>query len=185
MKNSLPIVFIALSLGLFYVYISPQYANIKLLSSEKSNYDDVLEKSIELRQLREQLREKMQGFSSADLGRLEKMIPQGIDPTELILDLDNIARRYGIVMLDMKTELVDADKKNKQKPDPEDSSGKPYQTFSLTFNFTAPYERFISFMSSVESSLRIMDVNSIVIKVDEKDPRIQTFEVNINSYWLK
>ena len=179
MKNSLPIVFIVLALGLFYVYLSPQYSNIKLLSSERANYDDILEKSVELRDLREQLRNKMQGFSSTDLNRLEKMIPQEVDPTQLILDLDNIARRYGIVMYDTNTEILGVSKNGKNNSDSESKSNDPYDTLSLSFNFTSSYENFVSFMADIESSLRIMDVSAVDITVDEEDPRQPNFEVTV------
>ncbi|KKR45028.1 MAG: hypothetical protein UT81_C0024G0004 [Parcubacteria group bacterium GW2011_GWA2_40_14] len=50
MKNLAPFIIIAISLGMYFLYVSPTMADIRLLSAKKSEYTNVLLKSKELGQ---------------------------------------------------------------------------------------------------------------------------------------
>ena len=102
MRNTLPIILIAVAIGLFYLYISPQYTNITALQTERDDYDEILSKSIELRQIRAELAEKTSRFSEAELAKLDKMIPLSMDLVRLVLEIDNL----GLEAHDQRLEFI-------------------------------------------------------------------------------
>lgn len=184
MKNIIPILIIIATIGLSYIYVFPQYRNIKTLWADGRSYDDVLTKSAELRQMRGELRERLGNFSSADLDRLSKMMPAGDDIVQLILDLDNLARRYNILMQNIKTS-EDGDQTTGNRNTTSEPPSTPYKVISISFNFDGTYLNMLSFLRDIEDSLRIMDVASIKVKTNKDAPEIQNYEFLINTYWLR
>lgn len=184
MRNFFPIIIIVATAGLVYMYVWPQFNNVQELWADGRNYDDVLAKSAELRQVREGLREVLRDLPTPELEKLSKMIPSGSDNVQLILDIDNLARRRGILMEDIKTSFSEDETGNARSGNATQSSGV-YNTMIVNFQFSASYENLILFLRDIEDSLRIMDVLSIKIKGDEDRPKIQNYELSIRTYWLK
>jgi len=182
MNNIRPIILIIVSVGLFYFYLFPEYVVIENLRAERDKYDNVLEKMGELREARKVAALKLEEFSVTDLDKLEKMLPGRLDLTQLILDLDNIALRHRIIMKDIKTAEIGEEPVGRGEAT---VSAKPYKTVSVTFNAETSYANFISFLSDVEESLRVMDVISVKIKTDSENPSVQNYTASIYTYWLK
>jgi Tfp pilus assembly protein PilO len=182
MKSILPIILLAVSVGLFYFYMRPQYANLAELRLERGRYEEVLSKSAELRVIREELRNKLESFSGTDLEKLEKTLPEGSDIVQLVLDLDSLAVKRGIVMRNIKTSDV-SEKVGRRGIEVE--SNEPYKVIAITFSFQSLYSNFVSFLRDLETSLRIMDVVSINIDPNTEQPLLQDYDVTINTYWLR
>jgi len=96
--------------------------------------------------------------------------------------LDNIALRHRVIMKDIKTVEIKEEPAGRGE---ETSKNKPYKIVSVTFNADTSYAGFVSFLSDIEESLRVMDVISIKIKTDSKKPSIQNYTTTIYTYWLK
>src|SRR3989344_4525889 len=96
MKALLPLLFLFISLGLFFWFIDPEYAKIKLLRAEEAEFDQALDRSKELQTVRDQLLSRYNTFARSDVERLQKLLPDHVNNVRLILDLDGIASRYGM-----------------------------------------------------------------------------------------
>ncbi len=72
-KFVLPMFLILLSGGLFFFYIDSNYEEAKELKTEKIQYDDALNKSKELREIRDSLLSKYNTFDLEDIDKLEKI----------------------------------------------------------------------------------------------------------------
>ncbi len=177
-KTILPIFLIVAGAGLFFGYISPTYTKISTVKAEASNYDQALQKSKELLSARDILVTKYnENFSAEDLLRLERLVPDTVDNVRLVLDIDNIAARYGMVIKNVRVNTETEDKKN-LGPDDE-----IFGSIMLTFSVNTSYPNFVQFIRDLENSLRLVDVVGISFKSTESS--VNDYEVTIQTYWLK
>ena len=199
MKNLIvPILFILASAGLFFMYIDPSYQGIQSLQQQNARLEQALEKARELQAVRDQLLSKYNTFAAEDLERLQKLLPDNIDNVRLILDLDNIAAQYGLIINDFG--FVDADDFGVPGPEvspeaPGNTGGGPgltptgaqlYQSVLLEFSVDATYEEFLRFASDLEKSLRVVDVSAVALDPGTGDDQEQaySYRVGIKTYWL-
>jgi len=84
--------------ALFIGYTRPTYDEIGNLKADVDEFNQALEKSKELQELKQGLLSRYNTFSQTDLSKLEKLLPNHVDNVRLILDLDNLASRYGMAV---------------------------------------------------------------------------------------
>lgn len=194
MKNSFPILLIIVSIGLFYLYINPQYKIVKDLRAEKAGYDEVLDKSKELRQLRSELAEKYGRISADDLDTLQKMIPEKTDLVRLVLEIDNIALKSGISIKGIKaSEYGGTQSSRRGNVEADQSTGKKYKTLAVTFSWISKYDNVTDFLRELETSLKIIDIVSVKVggtgakspsSKETSSPNEQDYDMTIHTYWL-
>lgn len=179
MKFLLPAFFLLVSFGLFFLYIDTAYQNVKFLQTEQTSFNDALQKSKELQAIRDVLLSKYNTFSSVDLDRLEKMLPDNIDNVRLVLEIDSIATKYGTRISAVE---IDSD------IGPEGvigATGEGHETVILSFRLTAAYDDFVRFLKDLESSLRIVDITAINFASANDFSGVYNYNVSIKTYWLK
>ena len=96
MRRFFPLLLLLASVGLFFAYVNPTYNGLADLKQQTAKLDEALNKAKELQSIRDQLLSKYNTFSSGDLERLKKLLPDHIDNVRLIIDIDDIASRYGM-----------------------------------------------------------------------------------------
>lgn len=180
MRSLLPIIFVLIALGLFFVYIDPTYQEIKVLRAQEGQYDSALTKSKELQATRDTLLGKYNTFASSDLERLTKLIPDNVDNVRLVLDLDGIAATYG---MSIRNVLVSGSGVERAQRGAVGPSASPYESVVLSFSVFSTYDDFIRFLEDLEQSLRIVDIISISFTAPEGD--LYEFSVSVRTYWLK
>ena len=161
-------------------FIDPVYTDVRALKAEVLQFDEALNKSKELQAIRDDLLQRYNTFSGSDLDRIEKLLPDNVDNVRLILDLDGIASKYGILI------------RNVSINDEVSSSGEEIivnqQTFGeieLSFSVTAPYSDFKKLMKDLEQSLRIVDLKRLNFKPKGADSNLLDFNLTITTYWLR
>lgn len=182
MKFLLPAIFLLVSFGLFFMYIDDAYQNVKFLQEEQSSFNDALQKSKELQAIRDSLLSKYNTFSSVDLDRLEKMLPDNIDNVRLVLEIDSIASKYG---MRISAVTIDSGVSGVTSEGAIGPTGEQYETVILSFNITAAYEDFVRFLKDIESSLRIVDITSINFSSENDFDEVYNYKIGIKTYWLK
>ncbi len=173
----IPVLLLVVSAGLFFGFVDPQYQEIKQLSLESKKYDQALQKSKELQQVRDQLLAKYNSIPPENLSKLEQLLPENIDNVRLILDIDTIARPYGLVIRNL---TVSGTGKDAQTIG---TDSNVYGSVALGFSVTARYENFIKFMHDLERSLRVVDITSITFTANDSDS--SDYQVLLKTYWLK
>lgn len=182
-RLTIPILFIILSVGLFFMYIDPMYTDIKATIIEEEKFDQALDKSKELKEVRDALLSKYNTFSTSDLDRLEKLLPDNVDNVRLVLDIDHIASTYGMRIKNVNISVGD----DKQ----EGIIGqvdKLYESVLLSFSITSSYDTLKQFIKDLEKSLRIVDVVDISLtssKAVENINNLYEYNIGLNTYWLK
>jgi len=195
MKKIFQILMVAGAIVLFYMYIDPKFKEIKILVEEKKSYDDILQKSKELISMRNKLRESYNKFSEEDLNKLNKVVPDTVDNVRLILDIDSIADKYGIILRNIATTDMSPARTSDSDKDQKDStilvsSGNQFGTIGLSFSFISSYETFKLFLRDLEKSMRIVDVKNLTVSASEvqKEKEGQNFynySISLETYWLR
>ena len=130
--------------------------------------------------MRDQLLAKYNSFPVTDLDRLERMLPNNVDNVRLILEIDQISSRYGMPVRNI---TISGDAGNKKGGDLIGRDEKTYGSVVLTFSIDGSYSNFISFISDLEKSLRIVDIQNISISAS--DGGAYHYDIGIRTYWLK
>lgn len=170
----------------FFWYTKPAYDSSKVLQEEIAQFDQALERANELQALRQQLLSRFNAFNPADVERLSKLLPDHVDNVRLILDLDNLAARFGLAIQNV---VVGG---NQSSPTPVPAAiiaqgDRQYDSLTLGFTTYGSYETFIQLIEALEQSLRIVDLVSLSI-ASAPGPQGQLtyrFDVTIRTYWLR
>jgi len=174
-----PIILVVAAVGLFVVYINPTYQNSKELAVKAASYDDALNKSQQLRAVRDQLLSKRNTFSADDVSKLQEILPDNVDNIRLVIDINNIAARHGLTLANV--DIGDVTKNATQNAVASGSSG-PVGSVDITFSVNADYETMLAFLQDVEHSLRVIDVQKLSFTSTQSGPSAYTFD--IRTYWL-
>lgn len=187
----LPIFFILASIGLFFGFTKAKWDSIQSLRSETVEYKKALDNSKQLLTKRDELLNKKNSISESDIEKLNVLLPNDVNSTKVILEIENLATRiHGLgfenpkydpnkkVVTDTKTTTTD-----KQTPKDLAEDQKDYGTFELEFTLSGPYDRFIGFVQDLEKSLRIIDIQSV--EISTPDNQTMKYLVKVQTYWLK
>jgi Tfp pilus assembly protein PilO len=186
MKNIFSILIILISVAVFVFWVRPQYVEIGEIQDQSSEFDTVISNARKLQELRDDLIEKRNQLSNADLDRLQKLIPENSDNVKLILELQELADLYGLQIrtASSKEEETEEDQNLNKGFDIE---SKDYGIITLNFNLTGGYDEFISFLAEVERKLRITDITSLSFSPLAEDDARQKYDyqLGLQTYWLK
>jgi len=118
------------------------------------------------------------------LARLQKLLPDTVDNVRLIIDMDEIAKRYGLTIGNVRLDETKVTKSGAKDSTATITGGESgYGTIPMGFSVTADYDTFLSFLEDLETSLRIIDITNIGLKPGANN--IYSFDVSLKTYWLK
>jgi len=190
MSNILGIILMAASIWTFFGFVDNHYQTVKSLKAEEAEYSAALLKANEIDVVRRQLVSKYATFSQSELSQLEKMLPDSVDNVRLIIDINNIASRYGMFIRDIQIEHQSDSSagSGSQNFSPNSGVSSPtgapkYDSILFNFSIAGSYENFKNFMNDIERSLRIVDVVSVDFKATKEN--FNTYQVSTRTYWLK
>jgi len=203
MKIILPTSFLIIAALIFFLVTNPIFGEIKQLKDEVTVYNLALNNSTELQETRDSLVDVYKNIKKEDKDRLNHFLPRTVSNIELILEIEKIANSYGMPIRNIKFEsknVANVDKENTvsdnsnmvvAEVDPD--SYLPYGIFPIEFVIEGKYENFKLFLNELEQNLRLVDVKSISFTIPEKstkiedkiDPSIYSYNLKIETYWLK
>ena len=176
----IPIVLIALSVTAFYVYIDPAYREILKIQQDIGRYDEALDKSQELIQLRDKLLSRYNSFSTDELNQLRVMLPQSADKIRLIIGLNRLGNEFDIQPQQIRFSQTDTSAAE---------SAITTQTIEFTVE-NATYSAFTDFVQKIQQAERIMDIQNI--SMQRQNAASQTdegsgisYQVEINAYQMQ
>ncbi len=176
LKFVTPIFLILVSGGLFFSYVDPTYQTVRDLRIENGLYDEALTKSKELREIRDALLSKYNTFTTENATKLEKLLPDNVDNIRLIMEIDNIASKYGAVI-----RKVDINSGTDGESIGPNTDG--YNSIGLNFLIEAGYDDFRKFLDDLSNSLRIVDVTDI--EFESSSLNTYRYRLTVKTYWLK
>lgn len=189
-----PIILIAVAVGVFLVFTNPLYIDVLALRAGAASYKEALGNSKALENERDKLTQKFNSIDPAQLVKLEKMLPENVDNIRLILEIEKVALPYGMILREVKYNTEEAKERTTQTGNigpsaPAESVNPDYGTWTLQFSASTTYPNFINFIKDLERNLRIVDIASINFSsgADLASPLsgIYRFGFEIKTYWLK
>jgi hypothetical protein len=198
MKNITSIALIIVSISIFFFFIDPQYKEVKKLRAEIVTNQDIINRANKLDSKEEELTQKYNQISPEEKKSLEKLLPDTVDNVRLIIDINNIAEKFGIVIRDVNVTTRDSASSETKKVVNqksnfdgvlEDNSIKYVDTskigiISFSFTVSAKYEVFLEFLRSLEASLRLVDIRNMEISRGGEGV-FYDYRVTFDTYWLK
>lgn len=185
MKKAIPFILIALAVIIFFLFIDPLNDEVKDLSKRKADNDTMLELAEELQRKRDRIHDAFNGISVDEREELEKLLPNTVDNVRLILDINNVAEQYGIVIKNI-TVSRDGERDTKRGNNivsSVDTTGD-IGIITLGFSIDATYDVFINFMKDLEEALRVVDIRALDIEAGGEDVFL-SFGVTLDTYWLR
>ena len=176
----IPIILIAAAIGLFVLYTSGAYQADQALAAQVTSYDDALNKSAQLRTLRDQLLQKRSTFAADDVSKLERVLPDNVDNIRLIIDINSIASKHNLSLKNVQ--LGDVGGSTARGALAVGSSGDSVGSVTVGFTVNSTYDNMLAFLSDLERSVRIVDVEKLSFKTDPKGQN--DYDFTIRTYWL-
>lgn len=146
----IPILLVIIASGLYIQYIDPTYTTILAVQSK---LDDIEKYKIDAANAQEKidtLERTTKTFPAGYEDRLRMMIPTTVDPTRLIIDVNEMAETQG---LQLKSPQVSSGTNAKKT--------SAFVKHTITFSVTAPYDTFRKFISTLEYTLALRDTASV------------------------
>lgn len=185
MNRLLPFAFIVIALGVFFGYIRPLWnGQIAASQTEIANYDKALQAASSFSAQEAKLEAARNKIPQTDLDRVDAFLPDGVNNVQLILDLNALAGRTGMVLSNFGTDAS-------VNGSTDSGSGgvsafatarNPVDSLTLTVTGTGTYDAFRAFLAGVEQSLRPLDVTSL--SVNDSPTGIYTYQMTFTFYWL-
>ncbi len=177
-KFFFPLILIILAAGLFFGLTSPLMEEVRALDAQANTLNSALTNGKELQVVRDSLLSKFKNFSEEDRTRLDKVLPNSVDNVRLIIDIDNIASRFGMTLRNVRLNSNKDATATSVGP-----TGKRYATLGLTFTVSSSYENIKRFIADLERNLRISDVTGVTFTSGDKDQGDYT--IDLTTYWYK
>lgn len=197
----LPVTLIGIAIAGFFTFTNPFYENVLADRKQVASYNEALDNSKALEAERDKLTQKYNSFDSENLSKLQKLLPDNVDNIRLILEIEQIAAPYGMILKGIKYSATDNAKAAvstagvAQRSAVSLVTAKDYGIWDLEFSTTGIYNNFLNFTRDLENNLRIVDIISIqfssISNSELKPPlnpsSMESYKYNfkIRTYWLK
>lgn len=180
-----PLFTLLLSIGLYFYFIGPQYEEIKGIQAETAKYAEAIAqvKDVNTR-LQAHLNKKNNEFDARTLERLDILVPDKVDEVKLLIDLEEMTKKNGMVFGDISLE-------SSEQSASSDSATAAASTVSIerdfshkivTFGVVGTYDEFRALLNDIERSLVMMEITDIGFTVSEGD--LQQYSITIRSFAL-
>lgn len=182
-KNVTALILIIIAVGIYFTVTKSVLDSARTIKAVNDQYSSAIKKADELIKVRDQVLKEYNSITQENRDRLDKMIPSTVDNIRLIIDMNALAVRDGIVLRGLGSGVSSASKSGVNDSIPSAGGVPTVDTVKVTFSVTAPYMQFISFLKDVEANLRIMNVDHL--SVTGSDTGVYDFSVSITTYWLR
>lgn len=160
---------------------------ISALRAEEKRLNEALGNARELKQRAEDLTKEMNELPQEKVERLEKFLPDTVDTIEVVVTLNNIAKKHGMAV--KKVKIVEEGEKNLAR----DESATTFSSavsrsqnigeLGVGFSVQGPYYSFLAFLSDLADSLRLVDLETLSFSSPEKG--FSEYDVQLKTYWVK
>lgn len=188
MRNIISIIFLCGAIAIFFFYTSPSYDGMQALAAQNSQYNGALDKATQLQQIKQNLLSKYNSFDPNAIARLTTFLPDQVDNIRLILDLDNLAGKFGMSL--QNVDISSPDTQSGSVVSSITSAAQPFDSLTIEFSSTGTYEQFTQFLTALESSLRLVDLVSLTISpqgtaaAGSGGEPLYTYSMTVQTYWL-
>ena len=193
MRYIILIIFITLTIGFASMYTLPLWHAGQDLATSIATSQDRLQTAQALEKSRADLISKYNSISKTDLDNLTTLLPDNVHNIRLIIQIDSLATKNGLSMLQNVSYKAHDDTADTKTPGKPNQPTNPYEPFSISFETTGTYKNFLSFTSDLEKNLRLLDIEQVdftpMPSANPKDAPsangLINYKVTLQTYWLK
>lgn len=182
MRLIAPLLIMIVAVGLFFKFTNPIFASIDDLRVRQAALNEGLDNAAKLREVLKDLLGQLNSMDPTDLDNLNKLLPDDDDNVRLIIDINNIAKPYGMKLASPQiktTEEKEADAVARDRDHAEQAA------VTLSFSVAGDYQAFKSFLNDLAHSLRLVDISSVNFTAAPLETTKNNYQVEIQTYWLK
>ena len=176
----LPLISLVAALVIFFGPTRGALEATKPLLANRADLEEALANAKKIQSVRETLEERYNSFSSTDLARLSKMLPSHVDNVRLVIDIDSMARAYG---MSIKNIEIGQTINPIENPSAGTISGDSPEHLDIRFSVLGSYESLKLFLADLAKSLRIVDITDLTFTA--KDIDVYNFSIALRTYWLQ
>jgi len=176
-RNLIPILLILLSIGVFFFFVNGEVERTLSLLEQRSIVNEAQSEINALEEERARL-EALASGSAQDHERLERFIPGARNDALSLAAINGLASDNNIALSSVSVSGgVDSRALSGQR-----FSNDRVRVKTVNISFDTTYGRLMSFLDSLETSLKLHDVTSI--SVDVRDSGMHGFNVGVQTYWV-
>jgi Tfp pilus assembly protein PilO len=170
-----------LSVAIFFVYVNRTWnGSIAEHKAAIAVDEEALKAAEKFMDQQSQLEAERNAIDSADLARLSTFLPGSVDNVHLILDLNALAARSGLSLsnVGVTTNASAAGATGASSLAGTSAVG----SVDLALSAVGTYSALQTFLSGVERSARLLDVQDI--SATGSDTGVYTYQMKMRIYWL-
>jgi len=175
LRTLTPILFFLSALALFFGYTDPAYQSTLGIRSKIADYESAISNSDAVRIKRDSLRDARNAIDPTNLDQLQKLLPDSVDNVRLILDISSIAAKHGLTLRSVKF--------GQAVTESSAGDGASLGSIPVGFSVSASYDNFLSFLTDLESSLRLVEITNLSLKTTT--PTAYDYDLTLKTFWLK
>jgi hypothetical protein len=180
----MPIFVLLVSAMLFFVYISPTWTGtIADTKTAIASDDAALKSAKDYADKQDDLEKQKNDIDPGNLARLTTLLPDSVDNVGLILSLNALAARSGLILSNIDVSSMSGASTGAATTPALAASVSPINSIDLSVSAAGPYGAFQKFLQGVEKSQRLLDVRNIV--VTGSNTNLYTYQMTIRLYWLR
>ncbi len=178
MKIISPFLILGLAATVFFYFTAPALDQIDVLKIQKAELAVALAHVNKLKERQDELAAIYNVIDPADEKNLEEFLPNNIDNVRLIIDINDIAKKYGLTIRSpniVKTETEEG----KTPPPPAGAENSA----AISFSVSSSYEILKLFLADLAKSLRMVDLESLTFTANDRN--LYDYQISLRTYWLK
>jgi Tfp pilus assembly protein PilO len=179
MNHILSIIAFVVALGIFFGYVHPTWTgSVAATKVSIKASEEALDAAQRFAAQQNELASARNAMDPQMLARLEKLLPDSVDNVGIILDLNALATRSGVLLSNVDVAAAGA-QNGEAASDP---SASPVGSLELSLSAVGTYNAFQEFLAGIEKSARLLDVYNI--DVTASDTGTYDYRMTIRLYWL-
>ncbi|MCX6787716.1 MAG: GspMb/PilO family protein [Candidatus Kaiserbacteria bacterium] len=182
----LPLTAFLVALGIFFAYVQPAWSGtIAETKAAIIANDQALAAANSYAVQQNTLASALNTIDSASLARLNVFLPDSVDNVGLILDLTALASRSGLSLsnIDVTTNITAESASALASGAVPIGHANPVGSIDLSLSAVGTYAALQTFLTGIEKSQRILDVQDIVVK--GSDTSVYTYQMKLRLFWLR
>jgi len=170
--------------GIFFGYVHPAWTGAIAETKASIEADNqALEASSAYSAKQNQLASARSAIDPANLERLSVFLPDSVDNVGLILDLNALAARSGIVLSNVDVTTDTASTNAPARSATPAAKVDPVGSVDLSLSAVGTYSSLQTFLVGVEKSARILEVRDL--GVTGSDTGVYSYRMKIRLFWLR
>ncbi|MBI4136246.1 MAG: hypothetical protein HY481_01710 [Candidatus Vogelbacteria bacterium] len=182
MRIILPFLILGLAAAVFFYFTAPLVDQIDGLKIRRAELAVALDHANKLKERQDELAAIYNDIDPTDEKNLEEFLPNNIDNVRLIIDINDIAKKYGLTI--RNPNIVKDEGKEGEAP-PAGPAAKPpaENSAAISFSVSSSYEILKLFLGDLAKSLRIVDLESLSFTANDRN--LYDYQISLRTYWLK